>query len=272
MYYEWVQVVLFMRQKDGRPRAPALGRPTNVQIATKVRPGACLHSNPMSGRRRVLREVLHFVASVLMTSGVLLLVDAVLTVTWQEPVSAYRANREQNKLDNQLQTFTPIVQRDKLLVAGERDDKKRLAKLARLQDKRTKSGEPIGKIKLERLHKTDVVVEGTDLGDLRKGPGHYPKTTLPGEGGTVAVAGHRTTYGAPFRDVDRLKPGDAIVMDMPYGRFTYSVDRTKIVPPTATYITRRVGHEQLVLSACHPLYSAAKRIVVFARLTRSEPK
>ena len=87
----------------------------------------------------------------------------------------------------------------------------------------------------------------------------------------MAVAGHRTTYGAPFRSVDRLRGGDELVMAMPYGRFTYEVERTRIVAPTALWVTRRVGHDRLVLSACHPLYSAAKRIVVFARLVDARP-
>ena len=108
---------------------------------------------------------------------------------------------------------------------------------------------------------------------MRKGPGHYPKTSFPGEGGTVAVAGHRTTYGAPFRTIDKLKRGDEVVMEMPYGRFTYDVERTQIVSPSATEVVRRVpGRERLVLSACHPLYSAAQRIVVMARLAHVEPR
>jgi sortase A len=228
----------------------------------------------MTRKRSIVRPVLHFIASVLMTSGVLLLVDAGLTLAWQEPVSAYRAAREQAKLGDVLDKETPLVAKDKLLplVANEKDVKAKLAKLAKLQERRTKKGEPVGKIELNRLHKNYVVVEGTDLGSLRKGPGHYPKTPLPGEGGTVAVAGHRTTYGAPFRNVNKLKKGDELQMDMPYGRFTYTIDRVIVVSPNATWITRKAKREQLVLSACHPLYSAAKRIVVFSHLVRSELK
>ena len=85
----------------------------------------------------------------------------------------------------------------------------------------------------------------------------------------MAIAGHRTTYGAPFRNVDKLDPGDRIELRMPYGRFTYRVERTKIVPPTELSVTDRVAHDRLVLSACHPLYSAAQRIIVFARLDAS---
>ena len=85
----------------------------------------------------------------------------------------------------------------------------------------------------------------------------------------MAIAGHRTTYGAPFRRIDQLERGDRIELRMPYGRFVYRVERTRIVPPTETSVTARVAYDRLVLSACHPLYSAAKRIIVFARLERS---
>jgi sortase A len=95
---------------------------------------------------------------------------------------------------------------------------------------------------------------------------------MPGERGTVAIAGHRTTYGAPFRKVDKLDPGDRIELRMPYGDFVYRVERTKIVPPTELSVLDRVDHDRLVLSACHPLYSAAQRIIVFARLTTATPR
>jgi sortase A len=88
----------------------------------------------------------------------------------------------------------------------------------------------------------------------------------------VAIAGHRTTYGAWFRRLNQLDPGDTVELSMPYGRFTYAVEQRKIVPPTATWVTHRVGYDRLVLSACHPLYSAAKRIVVFAKLVRTKPR
>jgi sortase A len=227
----------------------------------------------VNGRRRpILRPVLHFVASVLMCSGLLLLLDAGLTLAWQEPVSAFVAGREQAALGNQLDGLNKRAQADKQAVASDRDVNRRLGKLARLQSKRDSNGQAVGRLRMPSLGRKYVIVEGTDLTTLRKGPGHYPKTPLPGEGGTIAIAGHRTTYGAPFRTVDKLHRGDQLVMDMPYGRFTYAVDKVQIVSPDATWITRKRKREQLVLSACHPLYSAAKRIVVFSTLVRSEPK
>jgi sortase A len=127
----------------------------------------------------------------------------------------------------------------------------------------------MGRIVMPAIGVSEVFVEGTGAGDLRTGPGHYPETPLPGERGTVAIAGHRTTYGAPFRRIDQLERGDRIELRMPYGRFVYRVDRTRIVPPTETSVIARVDHDRLVLSACHPLYSAAKRIIVFARLEQA---
>ncbi|MGI8781775.1 MAG: class E sortase, partial [Solirubrobacteraceae bacterium] len=130
-------------------------------------------------------------------------------------------------------------------------------------------GHAVGRLRADAIGLDTVIAEGTGAGDLRKGPGHYPETPLPGARGTVAVAGHRTTYGAPFRRVDAFDPGDRIELRMPYGRFVYRVERTRIVAPTATWVTRRVAYDRLVLTACHPLYSAAQRIVVFARLERT---
>jgi sortase A len=200
-----------------------------------------------------------------MTSGVLLLADAGLTLAWQEPVSAFIAAREQSMLEDELADQAALTARDRASLANPRD----LRRLAGLQERRTDTGDPIGKI---RFRSRDyVVVEGDDTGTLRKGPGHYPKTEWPGQGKTVAVAGHRTTYGAPFRTIDKLERGDDVVMEMPYGRFTYRVEKRQIVKPSATWVIRDLGHEQLVLSACHPLYSAAERVIVFARLETADP-
>ncbi|MDQ3935624.1 MAG: class E sortase [Actinomycetota bacterium] len=214
--------------------------------------------------------MLRFVASVLIVSGVLMLADAGVTLAWQEPVSAFMAARDQDELEDELDALSSSATRDKELTASIKDVKRRIARLAELDRERTKEGEPVGRIEMPSLDREYVFVQGTDLDVLRKGPGHYPSTPFPGEGGTVAIAGHRTTYGAPFRTVDDLKAGQHIVLKMPYGRLEYKVEKTQIVDPDATWIIRRVkGPERLVLSACHPLYSASQRIVVFARLVNA---
>jgi len=192
--------------------------------------------------------VLRFVASVMMVSGVLLISDAAATLLWQEPVSAYFSQRQQVKLE-------------KALV----DPPERVVRKEPLR------GDALGKLLIPSIGVSEYVVEGTDADNLRKGPGHYPETPLPGQRGTVAVAGHRTTYGAPFRKLNDVKKGDRIVFELPYGTFVYRVDKTQIVDDSALWVTRPVGHPQLVLTACHPLYSAAQRIVAFARLVDRRP-
>jgi sortase A len=183
-----------------------------------------------------------------MVSGALLIGDAAVTLLWQEPVSAYVQERKQVHLEHSLAEPPPRVIRKQPL-----------------------PGDAIGKILIPAIDVSKFVVEGTDTENLRKGPGHYPDTPLPGQRGTVAIAGHRTTYGAPFRRLDELKRGNLIVLEMPWGSFRYRVQRTQVVDDSALWITRKVRYDRLVLSACHPLYSAAQRIVAFARLVKRGP-
>jgi sortase A len=221
-----------------------------------------------------MRRTLRALSTVLILSGLLMVADAAITFAWQEPVSALMARIEQGKLSDRLdeieQAPTPPVQRRAL--AALPNERRRIAFLARVARRTAQEGDPIGRIEIPKVGADFVVVQGTDGATLRKGPGHYPDTAFPGLRGTVAVAGHRTTYAAPFRRVDDLRQGDSIVLTVPYGRFEYAVEETKIVPPSAVWVTRAVGYERLVLSACHPLYSAAERIIVFAKLRSVEPR
>jgi sortase A len=215
-----------------------------------------------------MRRALRTLGTMLIVAGVLLLADAGLTLLWQEPVSALYAHLQQGRLQDRLDKLerTPLAAVDQKALSRLRDPSRRLAFAARALGRRSRPGDPLGRIRLPSIGVSDVFVEGTAAPDLRKGPGHYPATPLPGERGTIGIAGHRTTYGAPFRRLDDVHRGDRIELAMPYGRFTYRVERTQIVVPTATWVTDRAAHDRLVLSACHPLYSAARRIVVFAQL------
>ena len=205
--------------------------------------------------RQVVRTLLRQVSTILILAGLLLLLDVGLTLVWQEPVSSLYAQWRQDALADDLEELsTPEL---------------RPAEVEALK-RRTEAGDAIGRIRIPEIDASQVVVEGTDGGTLRKGPGHYPETPLPGIRGTVAVAGHRTTYGAPFRDLDKLEQGDEVLVEMPYGRFVYDVEKSQIVDPDALWVTRRVGYNRLVLTACHPKYSAAQRIVIFARFRRAE--
>jgi sortase A len=221
-----------------------------------------------------VRQGLRALSTVLIISGALMLSDAALTLAWQEPVSALYAQIVQGRLDDDLHKLelAKPTARDLAALRSLASDRRRMAFLARSLRRTAKRGAAVGRIRIPRIGASFVVVKGTDAGSLRKGPGIYDDAPFPGAPGTVAIAGHRTTYLAPFRRIDKLKPGDEISVEMPYGRFTYRVQQRKIVAPTAVSVVKRVGYDRLVLSACHPLYSAAKRIVVFARFVRAEPR
>lgn len=143
-------------------------------------------------------------------------------------------------------------------------------------------GAGLAKIYLPRLGRdyVKVVVQGSGVEDLKKGPGHYPSTALPGEVGNVGIAGHRTTYGAPFHDVDALRPGDAVVLETRDSWFTYRVLGSEVVRPSRSDVLlpvpgrpgERATRRLLTLTTCHPRYSARQRLVVRAELAERLPK
>jgi sortase A len=128
-------------------------------------------------------------------------------------------------------------------------------------------GQAYAILRIPDMELNEVVVEGITTEALKKGPGHYPRSADPWDpDGRVAIAGHRTTYGAPFWDLDRLDPGDDIHMVTEKGIFDYVVSRTRIVSPSATQVTIPSGQPTLILTTCNPRFSAAQRLVVFADL------
>jgi sortase A len=130
-------------------------------------------------------------------------------------------------------------------------------------------GGPAGQIVIPRIGVDWTFVEGVTVDDLKDGPGHYPESPLPGQAGNAAIAGHRTTYGAPFQDVDQLQPGDEIHITTVQGRFTYLVRETQIVAPSQVEVLAAdhwAWPNALTLTACHPKYSARQRIVIGAEL------
>jgi sortase A len=222
-------------------------------------------------RRSRARPVLRAVSSLLIAGGLLLLADAGLTLVWQEPVTAVVGVIERQQIDKHLLSYrtAPLSRADRAAIGVLRSERDRIAYLAARERRQLAAGDAVGVLRLPRMGASFTVVQGTDAGSLEKGPGHYATTALPGLGRTVAIAGHRTTYLAPFRHLDALRAGDEVTLQMPYGRFVYTVEYQRIVPPNAWWITRNAGYERLVLSACNPLFSAAQRIAVFARLTHA---
>jgi sortase A len=153
-------------------------------------------------------------------------------------------------------------------------------RLAVLFGGRLKAGDPIGRLRIPLIDLDRLVQQGArgsasldpdaDRALLRNGPVHYGLTPLPGAGEPFAVAGHRTTYGAPFYKLDRLKRGDRVFLDTPYARFRYEVAKTTVVPPGDVGVLRDRGYG-LVLTTCTPPYSASHRLIVWAVLERATP-
>ena len=211
--------------------------------------------------------------------GVLVLAWAAVTLAWGDPVTSLYTRHEQQALASRLDVVNEQWWR---VAVPERRRPPRRAVSARLRARASsyrralQEGGPLGRIVIPRLGLRMVVVEGTSASDLKKGPGHYNagsgrSTGLPGMGGVIAIAGHRTTFSHPFRHIDDLRPRDRIELQMPYGRFRYTVYYHKVVDDQDWSILRKRPYEKLVLTACHPLYSATHRYAVFARLTSSRP-
>ena len=212
-------------------------------------------------------------STVLLVAGAAVLADAGVTLVWQEPVTGLLAHRQQGQLAGRLRALEsglPTL-RQRRELGGLRGDRSRIAFLARAFGHQAAEGSAIGELRIPRLGTRQVVVKGTAADDLRKGPGTFSGVGLPGVPGTAAIAGHRTTYGAPFRHLDRLRSGDVVRLEMPYAVLAYRVQGTKVVEPDDLSVLQRRPYDRLVLSACHPLYSASHRIVVFARLVRERP-
>lgn len=204
----------------------------------------------------------------LITAGLVVLADVATTLAWKEPVSTVYGSIQQGKAEDQLAELESKfpARADLGEVEHVEGIRKKVEILAGLFAKRVHKGEAIGRLQIPSIDLDMVAVQGTDTASLQKGPGHYPETPFPGQGGTSALAGHRTTYLAPFRHLDQLKRGDEIEIEMPYANLAYRVQKTRVVDDSAVNIIHKVGYERLVLTACHPLYSAAQRIAAFAKL------
>jgi sortase A len=248
------RVAELQRRLDGAPPTPAPSPGV----------GGSVSRTPL----RTLRRLLLLSGLVI---GIALLADGILTIVWQEPITALQQSRDQATLRTDLQGLRQTLA-DAPQVARENSAARMRRQALTLLRAKRPGGSALGSVDIPRIGLKSVFVESTDPDALKKGPGHYRGTVLPGLYGTVGIAGHRTTYGAPFRRVDELSAGSRIIMRMPYGRFTYKVTGTRITTPSdASSLVSHAGARRLVLTACHPLYSAAKRIVVSARLVSATP-
>jgi sortase A len=217
------------------------------------------------------RRALRIFGTLLAATGALMLVWAFVVWQWQDPFTALYTKWKQHQLTSQYskraQSFEGAISSTSL--AAERAS---IAKAARRYRVVSGRGQALGRIRIPRMGVNMIFVNGTDHETLKKGPGRDLRTFMPGENRLVYIAGHRTTYLAPFSHIDSLRRGDRVTLEVPYGTFIYSVTRHRIVVSTDLSVLRSPRHELLELQACHPRFFASHRYIAYARLIRVEPR
>jgi len=217
-----------------------------------------------------MRRGVRILGTALAVAGILILAWALVVWQWQDPFTALYTKWKQHQLAGQYnrraRDFAGSI--SGVSLAAERRSIAREARNYRLASKR---GQAIGRIRIPRMGVNMIFVNGTDHDTLTKGPGRDLRTFMPGQDRLVYIAGHRTTYLAPFSHIDSLRTGDRVTLELPYGTFIYTVTRHRIVAATDLSVLRSPRHELLELQACHPRFFASHRYIAYARLTRVEP-
>jgi sortase A len=222
-----------------------------------------------------MRRALRLTGSLLIAVGVLTLAWAIVVWRWQDPFTALYTHVQQTRLERTYKkqaaefhtAHGPKIAHGNLAAL-----RRSIAAEARGYARTLQPGDPIGRIRIGRIGLKMVLVQGTDHESLKKGPGHYTSSGLPGEGALIYVAGHRTTYLAPFAYINEIRAGDYITIEVPYGTFTYRATRHYVVPSTDLAVLRNHGREVLRLQACHPRFFATHRYIVDARLVSVAPR
>jgi sortase A len=253
---------------------PEPGAPAVAGAGADAAPGA--RSRRGSGddlarrqRRRAFREKVRVtvrgIGEVFITAGFVLLLFCGYQLIWTDVLSARESDKLLNTFEQQV-AAAPVVD-------------------GKIPDLELEDGKVFAAMYVPRFGQSWVrpILQGTDLGDLHKGVGHYEQSAKPGELGNFAIAGHRTTNGHPFRNIDDLEPGDQIFVETKYAWYTYEVETPRlIVDPTDVYVVQPVPEEGaalatptrklLTMTSCNPPYSARERIIVHAVQTDVRPR
>lgn len=206
------------------------------------------------------------IAGTLLAGAGLLAAAWALTVwQWQDPFTALYTSHQQQSLETAYErdeaAYLPAIR----VRTPVRAQKRRVARAAHRYRAGLETGDAVGRLRIPRLNLNAIVVNGTDGATLTKGPGRYQRSYVPGEGELIYIAGHRTTYGAPFANIQRLRKGDVVTFEVPYGKFVYRVSSSVIVPSDDLARLRSSGREEIALQACHPRFFASERYIVYAR-------
>jgi sortase A len=207
-------------------------------------------------------------------AGLATLVWVLVVWRWQDPFTALYTHWKQHQLsqsyERRFSDYRPAQPRPRgASISATTNAIGREARLYRIHSER---GQAIGRIRVPRLHVNMILVNGTDHDSLMKGPGRDRRTYMPGEGQLVYIAGHRTTYLAPFAHIERLRSGDAVTLEVPYATFRYRVFTHRIVDASEMSVLRSHGREVVELQACHPRFFASQRYIAYARLVWVEPR
>jgi sortase A len=219
-----------------------------------------------------MHKALRLLGIVLIVAGVLMLAWVVVVWRWEDPFTAIQTYFSQKHLKTAYVHRSESFRRT--LPAPPHDAARawRDVKLAARRYERTLSvGGPVGRLRIGRLGLDIYVVQGTDHESLKKGPGHYPASALPAQGRLIYIAGHRTTYLAPFAHINDIRNGDYMTLEVPYGTFEYRAYRHYVVSADDLALLKSTGKEILRLQACHPRFFATHRYIVDARLVAFTP-
>ena len=221
-----------------------------------------------------MRRLSRIAGTLLVVAGLGMLAWVLVVWRWQDPFTALYTHWKQHQLsqayERRFSAYEPAQLRQNEVSVSART--KVIAREARLYRIHSGRGQAIGRIRVPRLDLNMILVNGTDHNSLTKGPGRDRRTYMPGEGQLIYIAGHRTTYLAPFAHIERLQSGDAVTLDVPYATFRYRVFKHRIVGAHEMSVLRSHGVEVVELQACHPRFFASQRYIAYARLVRVEPR
>lgn len=216
--------------------------------------------------------MIRHISTLIIVVGLGLLAWTGTVYVWKDPFTtaytAYEQRRLESSLEKTFDEWRPIAKPRQQEPRPTKEPKPKpvdVRREARAYRVSSDGGDAVARLEIPRLDLDVVVVNGTDVGDLRRGPGRHLDSSMPGEGELVYVAGHRTTFGAPFSHIDKLRRGDRIFVELPYATIEYRVTGDRIVDQYELSVLKSRGREELVLQACHPRFFASERYLVYAQ-------
>ena len=220
----------------------------------------------------MMRRGMRIAGLALIVLGVAGLAWTITVWRWQDPFTGLYTRWQQHRLADQYDKLVVAWPSETRPATDKGAERREIALAAADYRKEMRRGRAIGRIVIGRLGLNMVFVNGTDHGSLKRGPGRDLRTYMPGQNRLVYIAGHRTTYLAPFSHIEDIRTGDYIKLEVPYGTFTYRAVGHEIVNATDLAMLDSPRHELLRLQACHPRFFATHRYIVDARLVSVRPR